>query len=95
MVNSLIGGHTSNYGIMLNIQTWGISLCETLSVTNNIVSLFSLRVVECLRRKLEGSKADFFFFSMKLLIFFESVEQTTIRYPFFSHQYTNVDLYKC
>lgn len=40
MVNSLIGGHTSNYGIMLNIQTWGISLCETLSVTNNIVSFF-------------------------------------------------------
>ena len=57
---------------MTNTPIWGISLCETLLTTNNIAILFSLRVIGCIRRKLQGSEADFFF-SMKLLIFFESV----------------------
>ena len=72
LVNSLISSHISSYNNMTNTLIWGISLCETLLMTNNIAILFSLRVIGCIRRKLQGNEADFFF-SMKLLIFFESV----------------------
>lgn len=62
LVNSLISSHISSYNNMTNTLIWGISLCETLLMTNNIAILFSLRVIGCIRRKLQGSEADFFFF---------------------------------
>lgn len=62
LVNNLISSHVSSYDNMTNTQIWGISLCETLLMTNNIAILFSLRVIRCIRIKLQGSEADLFFY---------------------------------
>lgn len=49
---------------MKNPWIWGIALYDPLSTINNIASFFSLRVIECVRRELQGSKADFFFLQL-------------------------------
>lgn len=63
VVNSLISSHICNFGNRTNPCFGGIALYETLSTTNNVASFFSLRLIECVRRELQGSKAMFFFFS--------------------------------